>query len=196
MLPLIGERPYILDWFERETPARLQLDLEGAAGRWHLVALFNWQDKPGNITLQSTGLYLDLGKAYHAREFWSGAIRQIPADHSAEESLSFDDVPPHGVVLLAVRPVRPFRPQYLGGNLHISQGLEVAAWEWKPPDRLLLRLERPGLTRGHIDFSFPGPPREALHAGQAVQAVSLGQDLYRVPVAFERSLELQFILES
>jgi alpha-galactosidase len=195
MLPLIGKRPHVLDWFERETPAQLQLDLDGPAGRWHLLALFNWQDKPMNLALRTTEYYLDPGKTYHAREFWSGAVFQIPANQSPEEPMVFEDVPPHGVLLMAVRPVRPFRPQYLGGDLHISQGLEVTAWEWERPGQLSLRLERPGFARGHIDLALPDPPKEVLHARQAVQAASIGQDLYRVPVAFERTLDLSLLLE-
>ncbi|HEX9616739.1 MAG TPA: alpha-galactosidase, partial [Anaerolineales bacterium] len=118
LLPLIGERPHILDWFDNATPGRLQVDLDGPAGRWHLLALFNWEDEPMDVTLSISDLYLDPSKAYYAREFWRGDIRQIRGDQPNDEPVIFKGVPPHGVVLLAVRPARPFRPQYLGSDLH------------------------------------------------------------------------------
>jgi alpha-galactosidase len=195
LLPLIGERPYVLDWFEQETPARLQLDLVGPAGRWHVLALFNWQDQPETLTLHTTDLYLDPEKAYTTREFWSGEVFHIPDGQPQGKPLKFEEVPPHGTLLLAVRPSRPFRPQYLGSSLHVSQGLEVAAWEWDPAGRLFLRLERPGLARGHIDLALPSPPSQVLHAGQSVQSISSGGDVYRIPVAFERTLDLRISLE-
>jgi hypothetical protein len=168
--------------------------LEGAAGRWQLLALFNWSEKPEAIPLRMTDVYLDPGKPYLAREFWSGEIRQIPPEQAQAEPVTFEAVPPHGALLLALRTARTFRPQYLGSNLHISQGLEVATWEWEPPSRLFLRLERPGLARGHIELFLPQPPLEVLHSGQPVKAAAIGPDLYRVPVAFERALDLRLVL--
>jgi hypothetical protein len=35
--------PHVLDWFDQPTPQHLQLDLDGSASAWHLIALFNWK---------------------------------------------------------------------------------------------------------------------------------------------------------
>jgi alpha-galactosidase len=193
LLPLVGKRPHVLDWFDSTTPARLQVDLDGPGGSWHLLALFNWADQVEDISLGAANIYLDPGKAYYGREFWSGEIFQIPANRLLDEPVLFKQVPPHGVVLLALRQVRSFRPQYLGSDLHISQGMELAGWEWEPPDRLSLQLERPGKASGHIDLALPTPIRET---GPNPRGDLIGKGLYRFPVEFERRLELQFILDT
>ncbi|MCJ7625539.1 MAG: alpha-galactosidase, partial [Anaerolineaceae bacterium] len=36
LLPIIGKRPEILDWFDKETPQYIRLDLSGAVGEWSL----------------------------------------------------------------------------------------------------------------------------------------------------------------
>jgi len=50
LLPPIGGRPRQLDWLDSPTPRRMRLDLDGAAGPWHLLALFNWEDHSQDLT--------------------------------------------------------------------------------------------------------------------------------------------------
>jgi alpha-galactosidase len=166
LLPLIEKRPFILDWFDSQTPERLQLNLDGALGTWHLLAQINWQDEARDLSLNLVDYYLEpLGEMY-AREFWSGNTYVIPKDDIHAASLIVEQVAPHGVIIFALRSRHPHVPQYLGSDLHISQGLEVI--EWSPlPGGLSFRLQRPGFAQGRIEIATPRP----------VEAVSLAGDL-------------------
>jgi alpha-galactosidase len=166
LLPLMGRRPQVPDWFDRATPRRLRLDLENASGQWHLLALINWDDAPQTLSLRLEDFHLPPPGASapystcFVSRFWQAGEAAVFRHAFAEAGLTFEDVPAHGVVLVALRPALPDQPQYLGSDLHISQGLEVTAWQAQP-QRLSLTLERPGHARGHLYLSLPRPPRQA-----------------------------------
>jgi alpha-galactosidase len=167
LFPLIGKRPYVLDWFGTPTPHRLQVDLDGPTGHWHVLALFNWADAPEDVHLLLQDFYLDPRIAYHGREFWTGSSYKIDPGKNHDEELVIPQIPPHGVALLALRPLRPYQPQYLGSDLHISQGMEVIHWE-ADARQVRLRLGRPGHARGQLLLSLPQPPGEALIDGHPI----------------------------
>lgn len=155
LLPVIDKRPMVMDWFDHPTPRLLKLDLVGATGRWHLLALFNWSDTNEHIHFNLNDFYLDSQIEYIAREFWSGDVY-----HIIDGILDIESIPPHGVVLLSVRPYRPYQPQYLGSDLHISQGLEISSWKSKP-NQLEIIVHRPGIAEGYIVISLPHAPHLA-----------------------------------
>jgi hypothetical protein len=64
------------------------------------------------------------------------------------------------VVLFALRPHHAYTPQYLGSNLHISQGLEVVDWQ-TADGSLTCEIERPGQSRGEIEIATPQPVKSA-----------------------------------
>lgn len=181
LLPLIGQSPHLLDWLDNPIPTRLRIDLQGPAGHWHLLALFNWEDHPQDLLLRAADFSLDTQQAYHVRTFWRGETLRLPPGGERP----FRDVPPHGSVVLALRPVRPM-PQYLGGNLHISQGLEVA--QWRPADEeLAFTLTRPGLAQGHVDLYLPVAPRSVEAGNARLGAIlPLHDNVYRLPLQFDR----------
>jgi alpha-galactosidase len=188
LLPPIGHRPQILDWLDCSPPARLRLDLEGKVGRWHLVAVINWQDQPQDLVLDPKDYYLDHRKAYLARSFWDGTVRRLE-----EGPWTFEQVPAHGCVLLALREER-LEPQYLGSSFHISQGLEVSHWD-STPERLHFRVVRPGQNQGHVDLALPQQPQSAAWAGQHQETLEpLTPGVYRIMVDFsdEIDFELRF----
>ena len=155
LLPVIDKRPMVMDWFDHPTPRLLKLDLVGATGRWHLLALFNWSDTNEHIHFNLNDFYLDSQIEYIAREFWSGDVY-----HIIDGILDIESIPPHGVVLLSVRPYRPYQPQYLGSDLHISQGLEISSWKSKP-NQIEIIVHRPGIDEGYIVISLPHAPHLA-----------------------------------
>jgi hypothetical protein len=191
----------VLDLFDARpvagaaTPTRLQLDLDGPGGRWHVLALFNWLDQPADLVLHSNEFYLDPQLEYLARSFWDGRLHRI-----GSVPLRLEGVPAHGAVLLAARPARPHLPQYLGGDLHFSQGLELAAWRWDSPDRsargdgrpgqLSYRLARPGLAQGVVDLALPQAPREICLNGEQASWQAAEEGIYRLQVAFDREAEV------
>jgi alpha-galactosidase len=185
LLPVIGLRPQIPDWFETETPRRLRLDLENASGKWHLLALFNWSDQPADLTLRLTDFGLTENLPAWGREFWSGTIHYIESGR-----IDLRQVPPHGVRLLAVRFQQAELPLYLGGDLHISQGLEVAQWHTEG-NALTLGIERPMMQSGSLELSLPGEIQEASQDGEPMRGEQIGAGCYRFLVTLDQRVSIQ-----
>jgi alpha-galactosidase len=189
LLPVIDRRPWVLDWLDVPTPRRLRLDLDGPAGPWHLLALFNWDNRPRNLALRLADYGLNAQQDYLAREFWSGEVARLKGDQPLKRSLLA-----HASRLWALRRAAPGRPQYLGSDLHISQGLEVVDWR-ATKKNVSLRLERPGDERGQVVLSLPMPPRHAQVNGASSAWQTLGGDVYTFEVQAERGtarLEVRF----
>lgn len=191
LLPLIGQRPRLVDWMDTSTPAHLRLDLENDSGQWHLLAIFNWSDHVNDLTFRIDDFALDPQKTYTYREFWSGESRQLW--HGGH---TFSRVPAHGIRLLAVRPWQWDCPSYLGSNLHISQGLEVTTWERIPGETdphtiLRFKLERPGKTDGNIDLYLPRPLLYSLCNQQPVPASLVQAGFYRLRLTFHHQAEIE-----
>jgi alpha-galactosidase len=187
LLPPIGQRPRLLDWLDSPTPRRLRLDLDGAAGPWRLLALFNWEDSPQDLALLPGDYGLDPQGLYWGREFWSGETRLLSG-----EGWTFPACPPHSAVLLAARLQTSDQPQYLGSDLHISQGLEVESWRWdQATGELAFRLARPGRADGMIDLALPGAIQAASLNGEALGWQRLTGGVYRLRTAFESTAEIR-----
>lgn len=176
LLPLIGKRPYVLDWFNPPTPGMLQLDLTGTIGSWSLLAVFNWQDRPISKDIHLYQTYLDPDKKYLAREFWSGQIYYIN-----DGQLYLDKIPSHGVRLFAIKILRPQHPIYIGSDLHISQGLEVSQWNIRD-SQISFCIDKPGHIQGVTDLWLPKPPQHITCGNETVLARSLSDHCYRLEV--------------
>ena len=180
LLPLIGQPARVMDWFDTQTPSHLRLDLQGACGSWHLLALFNWKDEPQEMTLHLSDYGLAVDRVYWGREFWAGRVFD-----AKNGSLPLGEISPHGAALLAVRAPQQETPVYLGGDLHLSQGLEVTAWEVFS-DALHFSIQRPGRIVGLVDISLPGPVRKVTLNGGSLLWERVAAGVYRLPVqAFE-----------
>jgi alpha-galactosidase len=191
LLPLIGKRPWVLDWFDEPKPRLMRLDLENASGSWHLLAVFNWADQPETEQpLELSRFQLPPGR-YLAREFWTGAVHKF-----AGVNLPVPEIPPHGVRLLSLRSLNvPDLPLYSGGNLHLSQGLEVQTWS-AGQDGVDFVLKRPGQAQGHMDLYLPVPPFEISVNQKSSNWSTINPDIYRVPVNFQARAQIQIILRS
>ena len=149
LFPVIGKRPRVIDWFDRQTPQYLRLDLSGPTGSWFVLAWFNWSEETFLTYLLEKDFHLEKAD-YHVSEFWSQESRDV----SAGEELWSGDVPPHGVVLLAVRQIKKDEAVYLGSNLHFSQGYEVKIWDLKS-DCLAFSIDSGKVISGQIQLSVP-----------------------------------------
>lgn len=184
LFPPIGQTPRLLDWFDSSEPSRLLLELSGPAGAWHLLALFNWADSPRDLNLRPADYPLPLAPGWWAREFWSETLVKFT------DALTLPAIPAHGVALLALRPLTPGQPQYLGSGLHISQGLEVKEWA-ASPSALSLRLERPGRSQGMLALALPAAPREARLDGASLPWQAKVDGAYSFSVEFESAARLE-----
>ena len=152
LLPVIGQRPQVIDWMDRTTPSMLRVDLEGAVGKWHLLAQFNWDEKAVELAFSPQSFRLSDG-VWWVREFWTGQIGQM----SANLPFHFHNVPPHGVRILAARSYTPEQPAYLGGDLHLSQGKEIR--DWHPQNHSLTFSCKLGhQTNGQVFLHLPQAP--------------------------------------
>ena len=187
ILPLIGKRPRVIDWFDVQSPTLVCLDLENVTGSWHLLAVFNWEDEAIDRTLAISSLGLPPGE-YVGREFWTGEPVRV-----SEGLLHLQGVPAHGVRLISLRAISPGQPAYLGSDLHISQGLEVAQWIESPSNRIRFSLQRPGSTSGEVDLYLPRAPHKMFLDQREVDWRSLGEDRYLVDVTFERAAWIEVL---
>jgi len=185
LLPLIGERPRLMDWFDSTTPSRLRLDLQGAAGPWHLLAHINWQDHPQDLVLRLADFGFAPDAAYRAREFWSAKTYTFE-----NNELTLKNVAAHGTVLLALRAIHPGLPAYLGSDLHISQGLEVASWD-PTPDGLELGLSRPGQSDGTIALYLPEVPSAAWLNAEALHWDAGDQGAFQFTIEFKTQAQIR-----
>jgi len=186
LLPLIGKAPRVIDWFDAPMPRLVRLDLENKTGPWHLLAIFNWENQPQDRSLPLEVFDLDPSIEYLSRAFWEGT-----SDWVSEGTLDLRGIPPHGVKLLALRSATKEEPRYLGSNLHISQGLEVAQWSATTPEGVCLQLERPGKSRGEVELYLARPPQRAALNQKEIAWQTSGQDCYKLSVSFEATAVLE-----
>ena len=150
LLPVIGQRARVVDWFDAGMPARLRLDLLNETGEWHVLAAFNWQDQAADLKLSAAEYHLPEG-VFWVSEFWGAKVIRL----EEEESVVFPAVLAHGCVVTAWRRQPTGQPVYLGGDLHISQGIEVA--EWKITSQgVAATLRLPRKADGMIRVWVPG----------------------------------------
>jgi alpha-galactosidase len=174
LLPIIGERAEVLDWFDSLTPQRLRLDLHGPTGRWHLLAWFNWSEKPQDITLRLQNFRLPVGD-YWGRSYWDNRAFYV----SEGAPFRFKQVPAHGVVLVALRPADKEAPVYVGSNFHISQGLEIGSWN-ASPNGVSFDIALPRRAYGEIEIALPRVPHRISLNQQTLSWESRSDNCYRL----------------
>ncbi|MBA4376472.1 MAG: hypothetical protein C0401_09920 [Anaerolinea sp.] len=179
LLPVIGERARIIDWFATEMPSKLRLDQVNETGEWHILTKFNWSPQRADLVINSEEFQL-VEEFYWVREFWNGKSRLLKIG----ESIIFENVPANGCVVAAFRRFSKGQPCYLGSDLHISQGLEVAKWSTNATEvNLTLRLPRK--ATGKIIMFVPGGVQSVMVNDKEVAASSLELDLFSISIEME-----------
>jgi alpha-galactosidase len=190
ILSPIGKRPRLLDWTRPEMPSLLRLDLEGPIGVWYLLAFFNWQDKPADINFSLQDFILPADQAFLFREIWGGECGLI-----TNGFFKLHPVPAHGAILLALRPHQPDSPTFVGSELHISQGLEVADWQPNAAGLTAL-IQRSGKSSGYVYLYLPQPPILASLNNNPLtwQTYKAAEQIYAFPLSFDKNalLQIQF----
>lgn len=180
LLPLIDKRPVIVDLWQNEFPKLIKLPLSGAPGDWYLLAYFNWSDKKEKAVIKCDQFKLNSDR-YFVRSYWDDQVRIS----SKGEPLWTGAINPHGVVLLAVRSFSS-TPVYLGGSLHISQGLEVEALEMRG-DSCSIQLNLQHEAEGFIDMYLPVEPAYATAGDDPVKFAQIENRLYRIFLSLDKS---------
>jgi alpha-galactosidase len=173
LLPVIDRRARVMDLFDTNFPSTLRLDLDGSIGPWHMLAKFNWEDVPADMTFSTADFDLPQNEIWWSREFWTGELGQL----GPNSPITFSNVPAHGCRVLAVRPFDANTPTYLGSDLHLSQGQEVADWQ-VGDEELSLKFKLGRQAAGRVYFYLPWMPAGAWHRDEDFMLEEQGLGVY------------------
>lgn len=187
LLPNLPDHARPLDWFERDLPDVLTLPLQGAAGSWQVIAVFNWGNWPHRRTCRLSDWGLPAGD-YWVSNFWEPDIQRVNTASPFTLSLAA-----HGAHLLAVRPVRPRVPHLVATSWHFSQGTEITHWQVET-DTVQAQINLGRVAEGQLVVHLPRPLRQATAQGEPLAFYSLGAGLWAVRLTVARTAEvcLQF----
>jgi hypothetical protein len=108
----------------REYPRAIDLKVRNITGAYDVVALFNWEDKPGTRSLNLGGdLGLDADREYIVFDFWEERLKEI-----ARQTIT-ETIPIHGTKVFVIRPVLD-HPQLVTTSRHITGAVSVQDVSW------------------------------------------------------------------
>jgi alpha-galactosidase len=175
LLPLIDQRANVIDWYLSDQPAHFRVDLDGSAGPWHLLGIINWEDKDTSLTFSPEVFKLPVGKTWWLREFWTGAIGKMGDD----AAYTFQDITAHGCRVVAARPFHSKHPTYLGSDIHLSQGMEVSAWQAGEKNlRTKLKLNRQ--ITGKSFLYLPWKPKSTRLGNEQIALLEVEPKIYQI----------------
>jgi len=183
-LPPLSNSMLVLDWLQDQYPCRMRTTLKNDVGEWHLLAQINWADKVCSVSLPLKTFGLPDGN-YWISDFWNQQIHQ----NNESSSLGEFNISAHGCLLLAVRPAQNEKDQYLGSELHFSQGIEVKKWTNKKKEtRFVLDLHR--RTSGLIYLSIPSTPMKIESSHDILDFEKVNQSIYKLHVQVDAPLAI------
>jgi alpha-galactosidase len=183
-LPALDQRPIVIDWFDAHTPSKLQLDFTGKTGEWKIISLSNWKDHPQTLRVALNEFRMKRGN-YWLHSFWDHRV-WIASD---AKPIQIENVPPHSTLVLAVRECKTSDACYLGSDLHISQGNEVA--EWAPRiSGVDIKFSLPRNAEGIVTLALPRAPKQAILEGKEITWESDAQQIFHFPIRFTKRAKL------
>jgi alpha-galactosidase len=188
LLPVIGERARVIDWFDAEMPEMLRVDQFVVDRDRHILAKFNWSEHPLQFELTPESYNLPDG-GYHVREFWDGKIGTM----STDAPFTFT-IPPHGCAVFTAQLIQENSPAYLGSDLHISQGMELHKWEYQG-ERLEVGLRLPRKAKGHVYISVPADVESVKVNDQVAEFASIAEKIYEIPVEVDGFCTVEITLK-
>lgn len=189
LIPLLPRAAFVADWFNSSFPEKIILPIQGAAGKWSLCALVNWENREVIRTLSPSDFKLDSAVAYHAREFWRGEVEVIPAHGKIDVR-----IPAHGTAFFALRELTG-EPAWVGDTLHISQGMLVQEWKLSE-GKLQLLLSSEAARTGSIFLYLPQKPARITVGTNEVSVQYPDNQVVQIPVDFCGELCVQLTFEA
>jgi alpha-galactosidase len=179
LTPILSPGGQALDLLQRDMPELYHVPLQGAAGRWRLVGLFNWGDCPASKRLSLRELGFTPGQVVYVFDFWAARGWQ-----TAEAELVFPEIPAHGCRLLRICELDEDAPALVGDTLHITQGLEIAGWQAESKRLELWTVDMGREVSGSLWLRLPVRPVRAECNGEEVAVEQEGEGVYRLDVNF------------
>ena len=186
LIPLMDAPVQVLDWFDHEMPEKLRVDLLNETGGWYAAGAFNWSRYPARYRISPATFRLDEGE-YWVCEFWSGKLYKI----SNQKPAIFEDVAPHGGLVLGIRRAED-RALYLGSDLHISQGMEVADWT-ESLEGVEFKLRLPRSAEGNVVLRLPREVDRVLVNGTALECKPVSDEVLQIPIKMEGFADVEVI---
>jgi hypothetical protein len=161
-------------------------------GEYNVVALFNWEDEPGEISFTAEELGISGEEEYLVYEFWTEKYIGI-----VKEGFEMN-VPPHSVRLLAVHKIKLI-PQWISSDYHVTQtAMELTKFEWNDVNRKIdgkikLAGSFPLTMRLHVPDNYS--LKSTLSPGVRSKAKVEGKNLVAVTFKSEKPGDYDFILE-
>jgi alpha-galactosidase len=156
-----GDQPQVLDLLSHETPGHLVVEQDRPWGRGWIVALFNWEGRPADLSLELSLLGIPAEISCHLHEFWSRTYRRVRG------TVRFANVEAHGCRAFLLHPVGE-NVQWVGSTLHLVQGREIERWN-RGTDDVSVTLRTDRWVEGNLLFWFPRgrPHKVECQAGTA-----------------------------
>jgi hypothetical protein len=156
-LPAYGPTATPLDIFTyKEYPQVMHLPVATEWGSWHLLGLFNLDERPEKVTVDLSDLGLQLDQNYLIWDYFQRkTVGHVRALEGAELLLRVP-LPTTDVAVLRVTPMQP-HPFVVGTDLHLAQGaveLQKVRWDAKTLT-LAGEATRPPGTAGHLYIHVP-----------------------------------------
>ncbi|HSB90266.1 MAG TPA: alpha-galactosidase [Anaerolineales bacterium] len=181
-LPPLVARARAVDWFDRSYPSTLVVELDGATGRWWLVALVNWSERATTLEAGRRQLALPEGRL-HAIDVWAGRLFAVDG-----ETIVTPTVPPHGVVLTSLRmPVHA--GGWLGDTFDLSGGRAVRRQE-RSAGAMRFQLELPRTATGEAWVTAPAPPVRILADARPLTWSIASEGVYTFSHSWTRSTQI------
>ncbi|HOX27765.1 MAG TPA: alpha-galactosidase [bacterium] len=151
LIPPLEEAATPIDLFESSPPATLMLKFDRPHDPLTVAARFNWSSSPADLTVDFGKLGLSSEREYHVYDLWEDRYHGI---HRG--GVAFSAVPPHGSLMLSIRPVSKL-PSLVASTFHFTQGgIELTDQKFDESKRSLrLTLEAPGLRDGRVYIFCP-----------------------------------------
>jgi hypothetical protein len=98
-------------------------------GEYNVLAIFNWEDNPREISFTAEELGIENNVNYILYEFWTEEfIGTINGSHTMS-------IPPHSVRVLTIHKIKPI-PQWISSDRHVTQiAQELKEFEWRNDNR-------------------------------------------------------------
>lgn len=166
LMPPLVEGMDVLDLFAQAMPETVTAPVARPWGHWRLLGLFNWSATPVERALPES-LHLNRRKAYHIVDFWERRYFRFEVG----AALPVLHLPPHGAVLLGLRPVESL-PQLVATTFHISQGGEITAWD-VASNVVTATFSLGRMAQGEVWLALPARPTAATLNGAALPSEAI-----------------------
>ncbi len=185
LLPPLGQSAMPLDGLEKEIPELYVLPLERAWGRWTVVGLFNWSDRPVRRVLSLARLGWPAGN-YHVFDFWNERY-----DCVREGQLTFEAIPPHAGHVLSIRPALD-EPHLVATTFHITMGGEISEFQFQIPECVgQMRITLGRKARGQVWLGLPSAQRaQATSNRQPVPITQPRPGLWVIETGIDRQADI------